>query len=88
MTETLAAFIDPEMMTILKENVYKHLKPDNKITYLQKKNIDEAIRQKLRKRDEYETDMNKIYNLIIGHTNEQYQEKAVSDATYQAVKTF
>ena len=34
MTETLAAFIDPEMMTILKENVYKHLKTDNKITYL------------------------------------------------------
>ena len=31
--------------------------------------------------------MNKIYNLIVGQTNEQLQEKAESDATFQAVKT-
>ena len=31
--------------------------------------------------------MHKIYNLIVGETNEQLQEKAVSDATLQAVKT-
>ena len=31
--------------------------------------------------------MHKIYNLIVGQTNEQLQEKAVSDATFQGVKT-
>ena len=31
--------------------------------------------------------MHKIYNLIVGQTNEQLQEKAESDATFQAVKT-
>ena len=31
--------------------------------------------------------MHKIYNLILGQTNEQLQEKAASDATLQAVKT-
>ena len=31
--------------------------------------------------------MHKIYNLIVGQTNEQLKEKAVSDATFQAVKT-
>ena len=32
--------------------------------------------------------MHKIYNIIIGQTNEQLQEKAESDATFQAVKTY
>ena len=31
--------------------------------------------------------MHKIYNLIVGQTNEQLQEKAASDTTFQAVKT-
>ena len=31
--------------------------------------------------------MHKIYDLIVGQTNEHLQEKAVSDATFQAVKT-
>ena len=31
--------------------------------------------------------MHKIYNLIVGQTNEQLQDKAESDATFQAVKT-
>ena len=31
--------------------------------------------------------MYKIYNLIVGQTNEQLQEEAASDATFQAVKT-
>ena len=31
--------------------------------------------------------MHKIYNIIVGKTNEQLQEKAASDATFQAVKT-
>ena len=56
-------------------------------TDLKNKNIDEAIHQKLRKRYEYETNMHKIYNLIVGQTNEQLQDKAASDATYQAVKS-
>ena len=34
----------------------------------------------------YETDMHKIYNLIVGQTNYQLKEKAESDATFQAVK--
>ena len=46
-------------------------KTDGEMTYLEKKNIDEAIRQKLRKKDVYESDMHKIYNLIVGQTNEQ-----------------
>ena len=57
------------------------------MTYLEKKNIDEAIRQKLRKKDVYESDMHKIYNLIVGQTNEQLQEKSALDATFHAVKT-
>ena len=31
--------------------------------------------------------MHKIYNLIVGQTNEQLQEKAASNTTFQAVKT-
>ena len=65
----------------------KRPKTDGEMTYLEKNNIDEAIRQKLRKKDVYESDMNKIYNLIVGQTNEQLQEKAGSDATLQAFKT-
>ena len=52
------------------------------MTYLDKNNIDEAIRQNLRKKDVYELDMQNIYNLTVGQKNEQQQEKAVSDATF------
>ena len=31
--------------------------------------------------------MHKIYNLIVGQTNEKLQEKAESDATFQVVNT-
>ena len=31
--------------------------------------------------------MHKIYNIIVGQTNKQLQEKAVSDATFQVVNT-
>ena len=57
------------------------------MTYLDKNNIDEAIRQKLSKNDVYESEIHKIYNLIVGQTNEQVPEKAASDATFQAIKT-
>ena len=49
------------------------------MAYLKKKMIDEAIRQKPRKKDVYKTDLVK--------TNEKLQVKAASDATLQAVKT-
>ena len=83
MTETTATFPDPDMPNIidLGTNLPKIYV---EITYL-KKNTDEAIRQKLRNKDIYESDMHKIYNLIVGHKNEQLQEKAASDATFQAV---
>ena len=55
------------------------------MTYLKKKNTDEAIRKNLRKKDFYKSDMHKIFNLIVVQTNEQLQEKAASDATFQAV---
>ena len=57
------------------------------MTYLEKKNINEAIHKKLRNKDVYESYMHKIYNLIVGQTNEHLQDKAASDATFQAVKT-
>ena len=40
----------------------------------------------MRKKGVYESDMHKIYNFIIGQRNEQLQEKAVLDATFQAIK--
>ena len=55
---------------------------------MEKNDIDEAIHQNLRKKDVYESDMQKIYNLIMGQRNEQLQEKKVSDATFHAVKTY
>ena len=56
------------------------------MTYLEKKNINEAIHQKLRKKYLYETYIHNMYNLIVGQTNYQLKEKAESDATFQAVK--
>ena len=62
-------------------------KMDTEMTYLKKKTIDEAIHQKLRKKDVYETDMPKIYNLIVVQTNDKVQEKVAWYATFQAVNT-
>ena len=62
-------------------------KTDGEMTYLEKENFNEAIRQNIRKKDFYKSDMHKIYNLIVGQTNEQVEEKAASDATFWAVKT-
>ena len=45
---------------------------DGETTYL-KKNNDEAIRQNLTKKDLYQSDMQKIYNLTVGQTNEKLQ---------------
>ena len=86
MTETVATFPDQDIPTITELGTDRP-KTDGDMTHLKKKNIDESICQKSRKKDVYESDMHKIYNLIVGKTNEQLQEKAASDATFQSVKT-
>ena len=58
-TKTAANFPDPDMSTITDVGT-KCSKTDGEMTYLGKKNIDEAIRQNLRKKDVYESDMHKI----------------------------
>ena len=85
MTENAANLTNPEMPIITDLGI-KLPKTDGEMTYLKKNNTDESIRQNLRNKDVYESDMHKIYNLILGQTNEQLQEKAESDATFQAVK--
>ena len=60
---------------------------DMDMTYLKKKTIDGSISHKPRKKGVYKTNIHKIYNLIIGQTNKQLQEKEALDATFQAVKT-
>ena len=69
MTETADTFPNPYMPTI-NDLVIERRKTDGEMTYLKNKNIDEAIRQNLRKKDFYESDMHKIYNPIVGQTNE------------------
>ena len=87
MTKTLATFPDPEIPTIVPDTVVGSPKTDAEITYLKKKNIDEAIGYKLGNKDVYETNINNIYNIIVGQTNANIQENAASDATFQAVNT-
>ena len=65
----------------------KLLRMDREMTYHKNNNIDEAIHQKLRKKDWYETDMHNIYNLIVGQTNDILKDNAESDATFQAFKS-
>ena len=86
MTETEANFPDPEMPIITDLGI-KRPQKDGDITYLDKNNLNEAIRQKLRKKDFYESYMHKIYNLIVGKTNKQLQDKAESEFTFQSFKT-
>ena len=59
-------------MTIIAPDtgVERH-KTEMEMTYLKKKTIDEDIRQKTSKKGVYETDMQNIYNLIVGQTNDQ-----------------
>ena len=67
-TETASNFPDPEIPTITELGTERP-KIDGEMTYLEKKNIDEAIRQNSRKKDVYESDMHKIYNLIVVQNN-------------------
>ena len=85
MTETATTFPNPEMPTITDLGT-KHQQTDAEMTYLEKRNINEAIRQKLGKKNVYESDTHKIYNLILVQTHEKLQEKAALDATFKAVK--
>ena len=87
MTEIAATLPNPEMPTITDLGT-KRPKTDGDMNYLKEKKIDEAIRQNLRKKYVYQSDMHKIYNIILVQTNKQLQEKAASDATFQAVKTY
>ena len=43
------------------------------MTHIKKNNIGESINHKLRKKDVYETDMQKNYNLIVGQTKKKLQ---------------
>ena len=57
------------------------------MTYLDKKNINEATHQKLRNKDVYESDMHNLYNLIVVQTHEQLQKKLTPDATVHVVNS-
>ena len=59
MTETAATFPDPHIPTITYLGI-EHPKTDGEMTYLEKRNIHEAIRQKLSNNCVYESDMHKI----------------------------
>ena len=43
------------------------------MTYLWKKNINEATHQNMRNKDVYESDIHNIYNIILVQTYEQLQ---------------
>ena len=68
-TETPETPPNPDMSKIIPDTGVERPKTDTEMTYLKKKNIDEATCQKLMKKDVYETDMHNIYNLIVGQTN-------------------
>ena len=87
MNKTLATLTDPEMPTITPDTIIEIPKMDVEITYLKNNNIDEAIHQKLSKKDLYKTDMHKIYNIILVQTNMQLQKKEELGANFQTIKT-
>ena len=78
---------DSDITMITPDTYDEHTNMDGGMTYLKNKNTDEDIHQKTRKKYVYKTDMHKIYNMIVGKKNEQLQEKAASDATFQVVKS-
>ena len=60
MPKALGTLPDPEMQTIIPDMGADRPNIDGEMTYLKNKNIDEAIPQKLRKKDVYKTDMHNI----------------------------
>ena len=85
MSDTPATFTDPEITTIT-DLVTEITKTYSQMTYLWKKNTNETTHQYLRNKDVYESDIHNIYNIIVGQTHEQLQQKATPDDTFQAVK--
>ena len=85
--ETPYTLPDPYIPTIIPDTGFECPKTDVEMNYLENKSTGKAIHQKLRKKDIYKTDMHNIYNLIVGQTNEQLQEKEASDATLHEIKT-
>ena len=57
------------MPTTIPDMVVDRPKKDSEMTYLKKKNIDKAVRQKLGKKYVCEINMQKIYNIIVVRTN-------------------
>ena len=66
MTKTLETFRDQDMPNANPDNGVDRPKTDAEMTYLKTMNIDEAIRQKQKKKYVYETNMHNINNLIVG----------------------
>ena len=60
MTKTPETFPGPDMPTIIPDTGVERLKTDTEMTYLERKNINEAIHHKPRNKDVYETEMHKI----------------------------
>ena len=87
MTNTPTTFPNPEIPTIITDTGVDRPNTDAEMAYLNKKNNYKSICQKLRKTYVYETDMRNIYDIIVGQTNEQLQDKTALDATLQAVNT-
>ena len=77
----------PDVQTIIHDTSVKRPTTDADMTYLGNNNIDEVTRQKLRKKDVYENDMHKIYNILVYQTNDQLHDNSASEATFQVVNT-
>ena len=60
MTEKPETLPDPEMPTIIADTCVDRPKTDVEMSYLEKKNINKSIHNKLRKKDVYETDIHNI----------------------------
>ena len=58
-----------EIPTKTPDTGFESPKADAEMNYLEKKNTDEAISQKLRKKDVHENDTHKIYNIFVDQTN-------------------
>ena len=76
MTKTPDTFSNLEMPTIITNTGAESTKTGVEMNYLKNMNIDEAIHHKSRKKYLYETDMHKIYTLIVVDTNTQLKEKS------------
>ena len=75
MTKTQDTLPELDMPTIIPDMGFKRPKMGVEMTYLEKNIIDKAIHKKLRNKDVYETYIQNIYNLVVGQTNDQLQEK-------------